>query len=81
MMNQDNPEVLKLENVSKVYGVGTVEVRAVDSTDLIVNRGEILLIMGPSGSGKTTLITMAGLLLRPSSGSIFIEGEDVRSIP
>ena len=54
-MNQENPEVLKLENVSKVYGVGTVEVRAVDSTDLIVNRGEILLIMGPSGSGKTTL--------------------------
>ena len=81
MMNQENSEVLKLENVSKVYGVGAVEVRAVDNTDLVVRGGEILLIMGPSGSGKTTLITMAGLLLRPSSGSIFIDGEDVGSMP
>lgn len=74
-------EVLKLENVSKVYGLGNIEVRAVDNVDFSVRNGEILLIMGPSGSGKTTLITMAGLLLRPSSGSIFIDGEDVISLP
>src|SRR3990167_5166924 len=76
-MQLPSNEVLKLENVSKVYGVGNIEVRAVDSADLVVKNGEILLIMGPSGSGKTTLITMAGLLLRPTSGSIFIDGEDV----
>lgn len=70
-------EVLKFENVSKIYGVGNIEVRAVDSAELTVRGSEILLIMGPSGSGKTTLITMAGLLLRPSAGSIFIDGEDV----
>lgn len=75
------PEILKIEKISKVYGVGNIEVRAVDDVDLSAKRGEILLIMGPSGSGKTTLITMAGLLLRPTSGSIFFEGEDVVNLP
>lgn len=80
-MNPENTEVLKLENISKIYGLGNIEVRAVDSVNLKVNRGEVFLIMGPSGSGKTTLITMAGLLLRPSSGSIFIDGEDAVNLP
>ncbi len=79
-MDLKTTEVLKFENVSKVYGVGDIEVRAVDSAELTAKRGEILLIMGPSGSGKTTLITMAGLLLTPTSGSIFIDGEDVASL-
>lgn len=73
----ENKEVIRLENVSKVYGLGNIEVRAVDNVDLSAKSGEIMLIMGPSGSGKTTLITMAGLLLRPSSGSVLIDGEDI----
>lgn len=80
-MYPENTEVLKLENISKIYGLGNIEVRAVDAISLTIHRGEVLLIMGPSGSGKTTLITMAGLLLRPSSGSIFIDGEDAVNLP
>src|SRR3989304_2483603 len=73
--------ILEIKNLTKVYGSGHTTVKAVDNVSLTVNEGEILLIMGPSGSGKTTLITMAGLLLRPSSGSIFIDGEDVGTMP
>lgn len=71
------PDVLKIENVSKVYGVGSIEVRAVDSVDLVAKAGDIVLIMGPSGSGKTTLITMAGALLKPTTGAIYIDGENI----
>lgn len=80
-MYSSNTEVLKIEKVSKIYGLGNIEVRAVDNADLTAKSGEILLIMGPSGSGKTTLITMAGLLLRPSSGAIYIDGEDAINLP
>lgn len=74
------PDVLKIEKVSKIYGVGNIEVRAVDNVDLVASRGEIVLIMGPSGSGKTTLITMAGALLQPTTGSIFIDGENIATL-
>lgn len=80
-MKFEQPEVLKIEKVSKIYGVGNVEVRAVDSVDLVANRGEIVLIMGPSGSGKTTLITMAGALLKPTTGAIYIDGENIVTMP
>ncbi len=76
-MKFEQPEVLKIEKVSKIYGVGNIEVRAVDDVDLVAKSGEIVLIMGPSGSGKTTLITMAGALLKPTSGAIYIDGENI----
>lgn len=72
--------VLKIERLTKIYGVGDIEVRAVDNVDLTADSGEVVLIMGPSGSGKTTLITMAGALLKPSSGTIFIDGEDISTL-
>ncbi len=75
------PEVLRLEGVSKIYGVGNIEVRAVDSVDLVAKSGEIILIMGPSGSGKTTLITIAGALLKPTAGSVFLDGQNVVTLP
>jgi putative ABC transport system ATP-binding protein len=69
--------ILELQNVSKIYGHGYTAVRAVDNVNLSIKSGEIVLIMGPSGSGKTTLLSIAGLLLRPSEGRIWINGKDV----
>lgn len=72
--------ILSLENLSKVYGSGRTQVRAVDQVDLAIKPGEIVLIMGPSGSGKTTLLSMAGLLLSPSNGRILINGLDATGL-
>ena len=59
---------LELRQVSKVYGSGPTEVRALRGVDLSVRRGELVAIMGPSGSGKSTLLTIAGSLERTTSG-------------
>lgn len=67
-------EILRLSGLTRVFGRGDAEVRAVDGVDLVVRAGELVLVMGPSGSGKTTLLTMAGGLLRPTSGSIELDG-------
>lgn len=72
--------ILEIKNLSKIYGSGHTQVRAVDNVSLEVNGGEIVLIMGPSGSGKTTLITMAGALLKPTSGSINLNGQDISQL-
>ncbi|HSX58018.1 MAG TPA: ATP-binding cassette domain-containing protein [Candidatus Saccharimonadales bacterium] len=77
MKELEKKVVLKIEGLTKVYGVGDIEVRAVDNIDLEASSGEIILIMGPSGSGKTTLVTMAGALLKPTGGKIFIDGEEI----
>ena len=73
-------KVLELRNISKIYGSGHTEVRAVDGVDLSVEPGEIVLIMGPSGSGKTTMLSVAGLLLRPTQGEIWINGQEVTAM-
>lgn len=72
--------VLKAKNISKLYGSGHTEVRAVSNVSLDVLAGELVLIMGPSGSGKTTLLSMLGGLLRPSEGSIEIDGSDITAL-
>lgn len=69
--------VLKAENVSKVFGSGHTEVRAVDDVSLEIMPGELVLIMGPSGSGKTTLLSMLGGLLKPTAGTIRIDGQTI----
>lgn len=69
--------VLELENVSKIYGRGHTAVKAVDNVSLQVKSGEIVLIMGPSGSGKTTLLSMAGLLMHPTDGHLWMNGQEV----
>ena len=68
---------LDVQHVSKVYGQGETQVRAVEDVSLTVAPGEIVLIMGPSGSGKTTLLSMLGALLRPTEGRITLNGEDL----
>jgi putative ABC transport system ATP-binding protein len=72
--------VLELRQVSKVYGSGPNEVRALTQADLAVARGELVAIMGPSGSGKSTLLTIAGSLEEPSSGLVLVDGVDLATV-
>ncbi len=75
------PEVIvEAQAVTKVFGSGDTAVRAIDGVDLAIQRGEILLVMGPSGSGKTTLLTIIGGLLRPTSGTVRIDGRDISAM-
>jgi putative ABC transport system ATP-binding protein len=71
--------LLAATHLSKTYGTGDTAVRAVVDVTLAVGRSEIVLIQGPSGSGKTTLLSMLGGLLRPSAGTVTIEGVDLGS--
>lgn len=72
--------ILEARGLVKVFGGGADEVRAVDGVDLTVRRGEIVLIMGPSGAGKTTLLTIVGGLLKPTSGSVRIDGQEITAM-
>ncbi|GMR18965.1 MAG: ABC transporter ATP-binding protein [Patescibacteria group bacterium] len=73
-------KVLDLRKVVKVYGEGRTAVKAVDRVDLTVGAGEVVLVMGPSGSGKTTLLSMAGGILKPTSGEVFLNGEEITGL-
>jgi putative ABC transport system ATP-binding protein len=80
MENRDGRHILRATALTKVFGEGDRQVRAVAGVDLRVCVDEMLLIMGPSGSGKTTLLTMLGGLLRPTSGTIEIDGVDITAL-
>jgi putative ABC transport system ATP-binding protein len=71
---------LELRHVSKVYGSGPNQVRALSGVDLCVRRGELVAIMGPSGSGKSTLLTIAGSLEDATEGEVLVEGVDLTSV-
>jgi putative ABC transport system ATP-binding protein len=66
--------VLELRAVTKVYGSGAGEVRALTGVDLVLSAGEMIAVMGPSGSGKSSLLTIAGSLEEPTSGEVLVEG-------
>lgn len=72
--------VFELHEISKIYGKGHTAVTAVDSADLHVKKGEVILIMGPSGSGKTTLLSIAGGLLRPTKGNVNLKEVDLAKL-
>ena len=71
---------VSVDDLTKTYGEGELAVEAVRH-DLDVEAGEVVLVMGPSGSGKTTLLLMLGAMLRPTSGSITVEGTDLAIAP
>ena len=70
-------EILRIEGLSKVYGEGSTQVKALDDVSFSVEKGEFLAIIGPSGSGKSTLLHIIGGVDRPSSGKVFMDGQDV----
>lgn len=70
-------EILRIEHLSKVYGQGENRVRAVDDVSFSVEKGEFLAIIGPSGSGKSTLLHILGGVDRPTSGKVYVDGQDV----
>lgn len=72
-------EILKVENLSKMYGVGKNTVIALDNVSFSVEQGEFVAIVGASGSGKSTLLHLIGGVDRPSGGKVFIEGKDIYS--
>lgn len=75
-----NMEILRVENLTKVYGKGENEVRAVDGISFSVEKGEFLAIVGASGSGKSTLLHLLGGVDRPTSGKVFIDGKDIYTL-
>lgn len=72
-------EILRIENLSKTYGSGETRVNALDGISFTVKAGEFIAIIGPSGSGKSTLLHILGGVDRPTSGKVFLDGNDVFS--
>jgi putative ABC transport system ATP-binding protein len=72
--------VINIESITKVYSMGSVEVRALDGVSFDISDGDYVSIMGPSGSGKSTLMHIVGCLDRPSSGTYRLHGEDVSKL-
>lgn len=72
--------VIEVHNITKIYKMGEVEVRALAGVSFNIEKGEVLSIMGPSGSGKSTLMNTLGCLDRPTSGEYYLDGELVSSL-
>lgn len=72
-------EILRVENLTKIYGSGVNQVIALDHVSFSVEKGEFIAIVGASGSGKSTLLHLLGGVDRPTSGKVYIEGKDIYS--
>lgn len=72
---------ISVSDVTKVYGTGAASIRVLDQVDFSARAGEVVFLMGPSGSGKTTLLSIMGCILRATSGSVKIRGQEVAQLP
>ncbi len=72
--------IAKLEHVSKEYQVGDQTIMALEKTTFTLNEGELTLIIGPSGSGKTTLLSLIGCVIYPSTGTLWVDGQEINSL-
>ena len=72
--------LIQLEDISKIYRMGQVEVGALQGVSLEIEEGEMVAIMGPSGSGKSTLMNVIGCLDAPSRGQYYLEGQEIGSL-
>ena len=75
-----NDEIIKTENLTKVFGSGKKAIKAVDDVSISIKKKEVISLVGQSGSGKTTLARMLLRLLKPTAGKIIFEGQDVTNI-
>ena len=73
-------DILRVENLCKVYGKGDTAVRALDNVSFTIQKGDFVAIVGPSGSGKSTLLHILGGVDTPSSGKVYIDNTDVYSL-
>ncbi len=73
-------EILRCENIQRIYGAKETEVKALDNVSFSVEKGEFVSIIGPSGSGKSTLLHILGGVDKPTSGRVFIDGTDIHSL-
>lgn len=71
---------IEIADISKIYTIGDLNIRAVDNVSLKIEKGEFLSVVGHSGSGKTTLISIMGGIIRPTSGRVLFEGSDISSL-
>src|SRR5437773_3591008 len=78
---EEEEPIIKLVNLTRQYKMGSSVVSAVDGIDLEIERGEAIALVGPSGSGKSTLLNLIGGLDRPTSGQIWVDGEDIARAP
>lgn len=78
-MSQTPKLIVETKDLTRVYGDGE-EIRALDGVNLQIEAGELVTVMGPSGSGKSTLLNMVGALDRPTSGQVFVDGQDLAKI-
>jgi len=80
MNNREDKELIRVENLTKIYYMGEVEVVALRGVSFKVSSGDFLAIMGPSGSGKSTLMNIIGCLDKPTSGNYLLEGTEVSKL-
>jgi putative ABC transport system ATP-binding protein len=79
-LSNNHEEIVRLENAQKIYQMGTEQVRALAGINVSFNKGSFWAIMGPSGSGKSTMMNILGCLDRLTSGSYFLDGQDVSQL-
>jgi putative ABC transport system ATP-binding protein len=80
-MSEHTPVIIRLEEVSKIYGSGETEVHALSGVNLIVKQGEYCSIMGASGSGKSTVMNILGCLDQPTKGRYYLDNVDISALP